>query len=119
MVARSLLLEVAQPLDRLLHRPPMSRRHPPHHEVAFDTALEPLMAMAIEALMHRLPYEALQRLDAVPYREIDRHAWIAVEWTRVDGASAVVLVTPDESWAALGQTVHEGKIVDELRHARV
>src|SRR5437763_4649761 len=119
MVARAMLLEVVQALDCLLHRRPMSRRHPPHDEVALVHALEPFMALAIKAFVPRLPYEALERLDAVPYREVDRHARIAVERTRVDGASAVVLVAPDKSWAALGQAVHKSKIVDELRHARV
>src|SRR5262245_32372451 len=117
MAGRAMLLEVAQPLDRFSHPQPMARRHPPHDEVALVHALEPLMAMAVEAFMHRLPYEALERLDAVPYREVDRHPRIAVERTGVDGASAVVLIAPDKSWAALGQAIHEGKIVDVVAQA--
>src|SRR5690242_10856977 len=119
MAARPVPLEVAQPFDRLVHRRAMSGRHPPHHEVALVHALEPFMPLPIKAFVHRLPYEALERLDAIPYREVDRHARIAVERTGVDGSSAGVLIAPDKSRAALGQTVHKRKIVDELRHARV
>src|SRR5262249_22922676 len=119
VLARPVLLQMLQPLDCLLHHRSMSGRHPPHHEIALVHALEPLVAAAVEAFVHRLPDEPLERLDAVPYRQVDRHARIAGERAGVDGASAVVLIAPDKSWAALGQAVHEREVVDEVRHARI
>src|SRR4029450_744327 len=79
VVARPLLLQMPQPLDRLLSRWPMAGWHPPHHEIALVHSLEPLMTAAIEAFVHRLPNKPLERLDAVPCRQVDRHAWVAGE----------------------------------------
>src|SRR5262249_16519445 len=95
----------------------MSGRHPPHDEIAFIHPLEPLVAAAIKALVHGLPHEALKRFGAVPYRKVDRHARVAGEWADLDSASAVVLVTPHKSRAALRQTVHKREVIHELRHA--
>src|SRR5262249_25151910 len=108
-----------QPLDCLLYGRPMSGRYPPHHEIALIHPLEPLVAAAIEAFVHGLPHEALKRFGAVPYRKVDRHARVAGERARLDSASAVVLVTPHESRAALRQTVHKREVIHELRYARI
>src|SRR5215831_10868620 len=97
----------------------MSDRYPPHDEIAFIHPIEPLVAAAIEAFVHGLPHEALKRFGAVPYRKIDRHARVAGERASLDSASAVVLVTPYKSRAALRQTVHEREVIHELRHARI
>src|SRR4029450_7807426 len=97
----------------------MSGRHPPHDEIAFIHPLEPLVAAAIEALVHGLPHEALKRFGAVPYRNVARHARVAGERAGLDSASAVVLITPHESRAALRQTVHKREVIHELRHARI
>src|SRR5215472_8713743 len=97
----------------------MSDRYPPHDEIAFIHPIEPLVAAAIEAFVHGLPHEALKRFGAVPYRKIDRHARVAGERAGLDSASAVVLVTPYKSRAALRQTVHKRQVIHELRHARI
>src|SRR5262249_62268501 len=82
-------------------------------------ALGPLGRAAVESLVDRLPDEPRERRDAVPYRQVDRHARIAGERAGVDGACAVVLIAPDKSWAAPGQAVHEREVVDEVRHTRI
>src|SRR4029450_9613855 len=97
----------------------MSGRHPPHDEIELMHPPEPLVAAAIEALVHGLPHEVLKRFGAVPYRKVDRHARVAGERAGLDSASAVVLVTPHKSRAALRQTVHKREVIHELRHARI
>src|SRR5262249_6011554 len=97
----------------------MSGRYPPHHEIALIHPLEPLVAAAIEAFVHGLPHEALKRFGAVPYRKVDRHARVAGERAGLDSASAVVLVTPHKSRAALRQTVTKREVIHALRHARI
>src|SRR5215831_184342 len=108
-----------QPLDCLLYGRLMPGRHPPHDEIALIHPLEPLVAAAIEAFVHGLPHEALKRFGTVPYRKVDRHARVAGERAGLDSASAVVLVTPYKSRAALRQTVHKRQVIHELRHARI
>src|SRR5262249_55072327 len=63
VLARSVSLQMLEPVDRLLNARQMPCRHPPHHQVAFAERLEPLMTAAVETLVHGLPDETLQRLD--------------------------------------------------------
>src|SRR5262245_55618442 len=97
----------------------MSRRYPPHDEIAFIHPLAPLVDAAIEALVQGLPHEGVKRCGAFPYRKVDRDARVAGERAGLDSASAVVLVTPHKSRAALRQTVHKREVIHELRHARI
>src|SRR5262249_48883122 len=119
LLTRPLLLQMLKPLNGLPHRRPMSGWHPPHDEVTLVHPLEPLVAAAITALMHGLPNKPPERLDGLPYREVDRHARVAIERTGLDRASAVVLVAPNKSGALFCQAVHERKIIDEVGHARI
>src|SRR5262249_4022951 len=119
VLARPVLPQMVKPLNSLLHCGPVSGRYPPHHKVALVHPLKPFVAPAIEALMQGLPNEPLERLHAVPYRQVDRHARVFGKRARFDRASAVVLVAPNKSRAALGQPVHEREIVDEFRHTRI
>ena len=106
-----MLLEVVQALDCLLHRRPMSRRHPPHDEVALVHALEPFMALAIKAFVPRLPYEALERFvwQTVHKRFYGRrHEW----FERMDERYFVMWWVPAEH----RPTVQEA--LERLRHLR-
>src|SRR5947207_97985 len=46
-VARPVALEALQPLDRLLHRGPVTHRNPPHHEIGPIHLVEPLVPAAV------------------------------------------------------------------------
>src|SRR5262249_48462767 len=119
MLARPMLLQVLQPFDGLLYRGPMSGRHPPHDEITLVHPLEPLVAATIEAFVQCLPNEPLERLAAVPDRQVDGYARIAAERAGVDGTSAVILIAPHEPRATFRQAVHDGEVLDEVRHTRV
>src|SRR6516164_2995535 len=80
--------------------------------------IEPIGAAAIEALVDGLPDKALERLDALPDREIDDDTRVRIG-SCIGGVAAVVDVAPDESDAAFGDPVHQGKIAGEIRHARI
>src|SRR4029077_15422383 len=67
---------------------------------------------------NRLPDKALQRCDAFPHRKIDDDASVGIG-PCVGGAAALVDIAPDESGAAIGNAVHQSKIVGEIRHARI
>src|SRR5580693_6999130 len=96
----------------------MAGRHPPQHVRRPFKMLEPFGAPAIETLVNCLPDKALKRLDALPHRKIDDDTRVGIR-PRVGGATARVGIAPDESGAALGNAVHHGKIVGEIRHTRI
>ena len=73
VLARTVLLQMLKPLDRLRDGRPMSGRHPPHHEIALVHRLEPFVAAAVEALVHGLPDVLLERLDVLPDRHVHGH----------------------------------------------
>src|SRR5436190_10216537 len=94
-ITRAILPEALQPLDGLLHRGLVTRRHPPHHEIGPIHLVEPLVPTAVEALVHGLPDVALERLNALPHRDIQDDPRI-VERMDAGCVAAVVLQTPDE-----------------------
>src|SRR5580693_8636535 len=65
MVGGTVRGEMFEPLLRLDQRRSMIGRHPPHHQVRSIQFFEPFRAAAVEPLVHRLPDETFQRLDAV------------------------------------------------------
>src|SRR5215471_10033644 len=81
-------------------------------------ALEPFLFPSIEALVHGLPDKAFQRLDAFPDRHIGDDARV-IERLDVRCVPGLVLEPPHESFRALGEPVHQGQIVHEVRHARI
>src|ERR1700716_178229 len=63
--ARALLPQTIQPLDAFIQRWLMAGLDPPQHQRHLDR-LEPIFAPGKELAVHRLPDEALQRLDIFP-----------------------------------------------------
>src|SRR5580692_4722504 len=118
VIAWAVLLELLDPGPRLLDARAMAGRHPPQHVRRPIKMLEPFGAAAIEALVNCLPDKALKRLDTLPHRKIDDDPRVAIR-PRVGGVAAFVDIAPDESGAALGDAVHQGKIIGEIRHARI
>ena len=117
-MACTVLLQVLDARDSLLDARPMTNRHPPQRNRRSLEMLEPFFTTAIEALVHGLPDEVLERADALPQRNIDDDARVRIG-PRVGGVAALVGIAPDESGAAFGDAVHQRKIVGEARHARV
>jgi hypothetical protein len=113
-----MLFQMLQARDSLLDARPMAGRHPPQHDRWPVKMLEPIGAAAIEALMDCLPDKALERIDALPNREINDDTRVNVG-PRVRGVAALIGIAPNEPGAAFGKAVHQCKIVREIRHARI
>ena len=77
--------------------------------------LEPFRAAAVKLLVNGLVDKALERLDVLPDRQVDGDLWIGIG-PRAGGVAALVDITPDETWRALGQAVHQCEIVREVCH---
>src|SRR5579872_5234215 len=118
VMVRAMLLEMRQPRDGLLDARPMANGHPPQHDGRPLKMLEPVGTAAIEALVDGLPDKALERVNALPDRKIDDDPRVGIR-TGVGRIAALVDIAPDEPGAALGNAVHQCKIVSEIRHARV
>src|SRR5579864_4392116 len=110
MIVRTMLLEMRQPRDGLLDARPMANGHPPQHDGRPLKMLEPLGTAAVETLVDGLPDKALERVDALPDRKIDDDPRVRIR-ARIGRIAALVDVAPDESIAALGNAVHQCKIV--------
>ena len=109
---------MCKPRDSFLDARAVAGRHPPQRDSRPFKMLEPVGAAAIEALVHGLPDEALQRVDALPHRNIDDDLGVGIG-PSVSGVAALVELAPDEPGAAFGKAVHQFKIVREIRHARI
>src|SRR5262245_27088656 len=119
VVARTVVLEMVETFHRLCDRGTVAVRHPPHHEVRPLELLEPFVPAAVEPLVHGLPDVFLERLDVLPDRHVDGDARIVRVRPRIRRIAAVVLVAPDETRTALGESVDGREIVHEVRHARI
>src|ERR1700730_18338180 len=110
--------EVFQALFRLFHRGYVAGVDPPHRDVRALHLGEPLLTLAVEALVHGLPHKALERLDAFPHRQVHGHVRIR---ERPDGGRVVALVleAPHEPGRTLGDAVDEVEVVHEAGHARI
>lgn len=80
--------------------------------------LEPIGAATIEALMNRLPNEALEGSDALPNRKVDDDAGVGIG-PSLGGVAALVDLPPDEPFTAFRDAVHQSKVVCEIGHARI
>src|ERR1700743_1906399 len=90
----------------------------PHDKMWRSQSFEPVALAVVELLVDRRPNEPLQRFDALPHGQIDRHGRLL----RVtDGARIVpvVLEAPDESLATLRESIDAIEIRHERRHARI
>src|SRR5215510_5484256 len=116
--ARPVVLEMPQPLDCLLDGWPVTRRHPPHHEVRPLEPIEPFVPPAVEALVHGLPDVALERVHAFPQGDIEDDARI-IEGLNAGGVAAFAFEPPHEPFRPVGNTVHPIEIVGEVGHARI
>src|SRR5271154_5644684 len=107
-----------EPPRRLVQIWNMPGRYRPHDEMRRRRLFEPFTLAVVELLVDRHPDKALQRLDALPHRQVDRHGRVA---RRTDGSRivAVVLEPPHESLAALGESVDAIEVRHERRHARI
>src|SRR5579863_2976934 len=94
--------QMFDPLFRLDQGWPMTGQNPPHDRMRTIQLVEPFLTPAVEALVDGLPDETLERLDAFPYRQIDRHLRVG-ERPEIRGVAAVVLEPPDKTSAALGE----------------
>src|SRR5690348_2314155 len=110
--------EMIEPRNRLFDARPMTDGHPPHREIRPVEMLEPFGAAAVEALVNGLIDKTLQRLDALPDRQINGDARIGIR-PRAGRVAAVVDATPDKAGRAFGQAVHHREVVGEIRHARI
>ena len=79
----------------------MSFVNPPHREMRLFQNREPLRAPVIELLVHGLPHEALEAFLVAPHTQIDDDRRI-IKSADVGRVAALVLQTPDEPVAALG-----------------
>src|SRR5262245_52412624 len=118
VLACTMLLQMLDASDSLLHARSMAGRHPPQREGRPCKMLKPIGAAAIKAPVHRLPDKLLKCSDALPNRKIDDDPRIGIR-PRVSGVTAVVDIAPDEPGATFGNAVHHGQIVREIRHARI
>src|SRR5262249_9086470 len=118
VIARAVLLEVVQSLNRFRNGRYMTLRDPPHDEVRSLHPLEPFLFASVEPLMHGLPYETLERLDVFPHRHVEVHAGI-IERMDIHGVPGIVLEPPHEAFRTLREAVHQRQIVHEIRHARI
>lgn len=80
--------------------------------------LEPIGAATIEALMNRLPNEALEVSDAPPNRKIDDNTGVGIR-PSLGGVATLVDIPPDEPFTAFRNAVHQSKVVSEIGHARI
>src|SRR5215831_2277099 len=97
MLARPVRLEMLEPPDRLGDARPAASRHVPEDEIGAVELLEPFGLAGVEARVHGLPHELLQRLHALPDRQVDRHARIALERTGVGRVAGRIRVAPHEA----------------------
>src|SRR5665213_2836204 len=104
--------------QRLLDARSVANRHPPQCDGRSFEMFEPIGAAAIEALVYGLPDKALECIDAFPDRKIDDDTRIGAG-PCVGGVAALVDIAPDKAGAALGNPVHQCKVVGEIRHARI
>src|SRR5262249_36770920 len=118
-LARPMFLQMLEPPDGLRDAWPMADRHMPEDEIRFIEPFEPFVLARIKAGVHGLPDEFLQRLDALPYRHVDRHPRIAGVRAGVGRIAARVRVAPNEAGRTVGQRVDAREIVHEIRHARI
>ena len=118
VIAWTVLLQMLDARDSLLDAWPMAGRHPPQHDRWPFKMLKPLGAAAIEVFMDCLPNKALKCIDALPNRKIDDDTRIGIR-PRVGSIAALVDIAPDEPGAPVGNAVHQGEIVGEIRHARI
>src|SRR5690606_13301764 len=121
VIAVSMLAQVFEPCERLFERRPMPERYPPHDEVHRPQHLEPFGTALVQLAVHRVPDEILERLDALPAREVRHESRIAVELClRVAGARhARTFHDPHEAGHALAQAVDEVERRHELGDARI
>ena len=89
-----------------------------HNTSVLFTGANHSFAAGVEALVQRLPDEALQRLHIFPHRQIRQNGRVVID-SHVHGMPALVLQTPDEAGHLLGKTVHAFDVVDEFGHARI
>src|SRR5690242_5941798 len=99
-VALSMRGQVREPPHRLFEIRNMSGLYRPHDEMGRRQPFEPVALAVVDLLVDRRPDEALERLDALPHREVDRHGRIA-RGTDRRGVVALILEPPHESLAAL------------------
>src|SRR5262249_5207157 len=74
VLARAVLFQMLEPVDRLPYARPVAGRHVPENEIGAVELLEPFCLAVVEACVHGLPDELLQRLDALPHGHVDQHA---------------------------------------------
>ena len=97
-------LEVREPCHRLLDRRAMPDRYPPHGNVGFGEALEPLAPTSHHVGMSAAKDERPQGSQVLPYREVDQDAIIGV---RTDGCGVAILglQPPDETRASVANAL--------------
>src|ERR1700741_4275102 len=117
VIAWTMLLQILDVRESLLDARPMAGRHPPQHDRWPFKMLKPIGAAALEALMDCLPDKALKCIDALPNRKIDDDTRVCIR-PRVSGVAALVDIAPDEPGAALGNAVHQCKIIRKICHTR-
>src|SRR5579863_9298148 len=118
LVAVAELAEMFKPRLRLFKARDMPGRHEPHNEMRSRQLLEPRGFRIVDARMHRVPHEFLERLDALPNGQIDRQHRIGERADR-GRVVAFVLEAPDKALAAFGDGVDSVEIVHEPGHARI
>ena len=115
VVAWTLLLQVLKPRDRVLDARAMAGWYPPHDEIMVFKMLEPFGTAVVILLVNGLVDKALERRDVLPDGQVDSDPWIGIG-PRAGGVAALVDITPDETWRAFGQAVHQCEIVREICH---
>ena len=80
------------------------------HEMRPRQWLEPFGLAIVELLVHRRPDEALERFNAFPDGQVHRHGRVS-RGTDRGRIVALVLEAPDESFAALRESVDPVEIL--------
>lgn len=118
VVAIAVLGQMVKPFLCLFKAGDMAGGDRPHDEMRRSVLVEPLALAVVELLMHSVPDENLQGLDALPHREIDRHIRIG-KGAEGSGVIALVLQPPDKARCALGNGVDAVEIGHEIGEARI